>query len=122
MFADLASIHPRIAPKTLGLHSFRFGSKSAITLSKIHPSRTRQSPTSNNRRLQRIGLPGQRRTPTPLMEPVPPFRGMRKLTDWHPESTENSRRFDILIVAVCVRTAIPSNMRGLTKRQRYSRF
>jgi hypothetical protein len=63
---------------------------------KDHPSRTRQSPTSNNHRLQRIGLAGQRRTPTPLMEPVPPFRGIHKLPDSLRESTEILRTFDIL--------------------------
>jgi hypothetical protein len=54
------------------------------------------NPNLNNHRLQRIGLPGQRRTPTLLMESVPPFRGMRKVADSHRESTENSRIFDIL--------------------------
>src|SRR5258707_8417734 len=52
-------------------------------------------PNLNNHRPQRIGLPGQRRTPTPLMEPVPPFRGIRKVADSQHESTENSRTFDI---------------------------
>jgi hypothetical protein len=62
---------------------------------KDHPSRTRQTPTSNNHRLQRIGLSRQRRTPTPLLEPVPLFRGMRKLADCNRESKENLRTFDI---------------------------
>src|SRR5207244_6011062 len=53
-------------------------------------------PNLNNHRPQRIGLPGQRRTPTPLMEPVPPFRGIRKVADSQRESTGNSRTFDIL--------------------------
>jgi hypothetical protein len=48
MFADLASIHPRICPKTLGRHGFGVGSKSATTLSKINQfSGTRQKPTSS---------------------------------------------------------------------------
>jgi hypothetical protein len=62
---------------------------------KDHPSRTRQTPTSNNHRLQRIGLSRQRRTPTPLMEPVPPFRGMRKLAGSNDESKEILRSFNI---------------------------
>src|SRR5262249_22586258 len=62
---------------------------------KDHPSRTRQSPIPNNHRLQRIGLSSQRRTPTPLMEPVPLYRGMRKVADSSYESTEISRTFDI---------------------------
>jgi len=37
MFADLASIRPRICPKTLGRHSLSVGSKFATTLSKIKP-------------------------------------------------------------------------------------
>src|SRR5882762_6792099 len=48
-------------------------------------------PNLNNHRPQRIGLPGQRRTPTPLMEPVPPFRGIRKVADSQRESTEKFR-------------------------------
>jgi hypothetical protein len=48
MFADLASIRPRICPKTLGRHGFGVGSKSATTLSKINSSSgTRQKPTSS---------------------------------------------------------------------------
>jgi len=64
-------------------------------------------PNLNNHRPQRIGLPGQRRTPTPLMEPVPPFRGIRKVTDSQRESTEISRTFCILwSVAVPLRHLI----------------
>jgi hypothetical protein len=48
MFADLASIRPRICPKTLGRHGLGVGSKSATTLSKINQfSGTRQKPTSS---------------------------------------------------------------------------
>jgi hypothetical protein len=48
MFADLASIRPRICPKTLGRHGFGVGSKFATTLSKINSSSgTRQKPTSS---------------------------------------------------------------------------
>jgi len=36
MFADLASIRPRICPKTPGRHGPGVGSKSATTLSKIN--------------------------------------------------------------------------------------
>jgi hypothetical protein len=95
---------------------------------KDHPSRTRQSPTSNNHRLQRIGLPGQRRTPTPLMEPVPPFRGIRKVTDSQRESTEISRPFCILWpVAVPLRHLITiadgdPNIRVLRNPRPFHRF
>jgi len=51
-------------------------------------------PNLNNHRPQRIGLPGQRRTPTPLMEPVPPFRGIRKLADSPSESKGILQTFD----------------------------
>ena len=65
------------------------------------------NPNLNNHRLQRIGLPGQRRTPIPLMEPVPPFSGMRKVADSQRESTENSRTFCILwSVAISLRHLI----------------
>ena len=41
------------------------------------------------------------------MEPVPPFRGIRKIADSQRESTENSRTFDIFgDVAVLLRTAV----------------
>jgi len=57
MFADLASIRPRICPKTLGRHGFGVGSKSATTLSKINQSSgTRQKPTSSVN-LQRSARP-----------------------------------------------------------------
>jgi hypothetical protein len=48
MFADLASIRPRICPKTLGRHGFGVGSKSATTLSKINSIlRYKAKPTSS---------------------------------------------------------------------------
>jgi hypothetical protein len=53
MFADLASIHPRICPKTLGRHGLSVGSKSATTLSKIilrvhDKAQLQQSSTAEN--------------------------------------------------------------------------
>ena len=95
MFADLASIHPRICPKTPGRHSLA-STANPRPHSQRSSFRTRQSPISNNHRLQRIGLSSQRRTPTPLMESVPPFRGMHKVADPHCESTEILQPFDIL--------------------------
>src|SRR5215831_7338391 len=92
MFADLASIHPRICPKTPGRHSLA-STANPRPHSQRSSFRTRQSPISNNHRLQRIGLSCQRRTPTPLMESVPPFRGMHKVADPHCESTEILRTF-----------------------------
>src|SRR4030095_296779 len=66
-------------------------------------------PNLNNHRPQRIGLPGQRRTPIPLMESFPPFRGMHKVTDPQRESTENSANFRYFRgVAVLLRTAAVS--------------
>jgi hypothetical protein len=94
MFADLASIHPRICPKRLAAITLRRQQIRDHTV-KDHPSRTPKTQTQTIIRLQRIGLSRQRRTPTPLMEPVPPFRGIRKLADSYPESTGNSRTFDI---------------------------
>ena len=60
--------------------------KSATTLSKIILRVHGKAQPQNNHRLQRIGLPGQRRTPNPLMEPVPLYRGMHKLADPNRES------------------------------------
>ena len=97
MFADLASIHPRIYPKTPGRHSLA-STANPGPHSQRSSFRTRQSPISNNHRPQRIGLSGHRRTPAPLMESVPPFRGINKIADPHCESTEILRTFDILKV------------------------
>jgi hypothetical protein len=87
MFADF-----RIA-NSQGTAVFRLPTERlTTTLSKII-LRVHGKAHLNNHRLQRIGLPGQRRTPIPLMEPVPPFSGIRKLTDSQHESTENSANF-----------------------------
>ena len=72
--------------------------KSTTTLSKII-LRVHEKPNLNNHRPQRIGLPGQRRTPTPLMEPVPRLRGIQKIADSQRESTENSH--EVLYFMVC---------------------
>ena len=69
------------------------------------------NPNFNNHRLQRIGSPGQRRTPTPLMDPVPPFSGMRKLADSPFASTRNLRTFYIFqTVAVRLRKKLISTI------------
>jgi hypothetical protein len=56
-------------PKTLGRHSLGVGGKSATRLSKIIFPYTAKL-NFNNRRLQKIGLSCQRRTPIPQIEPV----------------------------------------------------
>src|SRR5215813_3794135 len=122
MFADLASIRRRICPKTPGRHSLASAANPRPHCQRSSFAYTakpnlKQSSTAEN------WLVAQRRTPNPLTEPVPPFRGIRKLADAHPESTENSRTFDILKpFAVPPRAAVRSSMRDLTNGQPYARF
>ena len=70
MFADLASIHPRICPKRLTAIALRRRQIRDHTV-KDHPSRTQQNPTSTIIDCRELAC--RAREEHQLIEPVPPL-------------------------------------------------
>ena len=115
MFADLASIHPQICPKTPGRHSLASTANPRPHYQRSSFAYTAKPNLKQSSTAENWLVGPEKNTDSALMEPVPPFRGIRKIADSNPESTENSRTFlifkstDVLPAAAHVTVAAVCN-------------